>query len=64
MSDEEIIFTINYDLRSSHKNFGTGQKEITLEKNPATDKRTWFITKIVTKYIEFEAVTPAETVIK
>jgi len=64
MSDEKIKFTITYDLRSSYKNFGTGQKEITLEKNPATGKRTWFITKIVTKYKELEGVTPAETVIK
>ena len=64
ISDEKIKFTITYDLQSSNKNFGTGQKEITLKKNPATGKRTWFITKIATKYKEFEAVTPAETVIK
>ncbi|WHY94633.1 hypothetical protein QNK12_14720 [Neobacillus cucumis] len=58
------IFTIIYDLRSSYKNFGSGQKEITFGKNPATGKRTWFITRIVTKYKEFEGVTPVETVIK
>lgn len=64
ISDENVKFTIAYDLISSYKNFGTGQKVITLEKNPETGKRTWFITKIVTKYKEYEGVTPAETVIK
>lgn len=64
INDEKVKFTVTYDLISSYKNFGTGQKEITLEKNPATGKRTWFITKIVTKYKEYEGVTPAETVIK
>jgi hypothetical protein len=64
ISDENVKITIAYDLISSYKNFGTGQKVITLEKNPETGKRTWFITKIVTKYLEYEGVTPAETVIK
>ncbi len=64
VSDEKVKYTITYDLISSYKNFGTGQKMITLEKNPATGKRTWFITQIVTKYKEYEGVTPAETVIK
>ncbi|MDM5227266.1 hypothetical protein QUF73_13745 [Cytobacillus sp. NJ13] len=64
ISDEKVKFTITYDLLSSYKNFGSGQKVITLEKNPETGKRTWFIIQIVTKYNQYEGFTPAETVTK
>lgn len=63
-SDEQVRFSVTYDLVNSFTNFGSGQKVITLEKNPETRLSTWYITKIDTKYNQYEAFTPAETVSK
>lgn len=64
INDKKVKITITYNLISSYKNFGSGKKIITLEKNPQTSMRTWFITHIETKYNPYEGFTPAETIIK
>ncbi len=64
ISDKKLQYTIAYDLLASYANFGTGQKVITVEENPEPYRTNWFITKITTKHNQYEAFTPAETVIK
>lgn len=64
ISDIKVQYTIVYDLIASYKNFGRGQKVITVEQNPELYRTNWFITKIITTYFQNEAVTPAERVIK
>lgn len=64
LSDTKIQYTVVYDLLTSYANFGKGQKVITVEKNPVSYMTNWLITSIVTKYSQWEAFTPAETVIK
>jgi hypothetical protein len=62
VNDNKVIITITYDLLTSYKNFGTGFKFITVEKNPEPYRKNWFISNIRTKYNQYEAFTPAETV--
>ncbi|MBK3495262.1 hypothetical protein JFL43_10440 [Viridibacillus sp. YIM B01967] len=64
ISDTNVQYTIAYDLLTSYANFGTWYKVITVEKNPEPSRTNWFITKILTKYNQEEAFTPAETIIK
>lgn len=64
MSDIKVQYTIAYDLLTSYANFGRGHKVITVETNPEPYTINWFITKIITTYFQYEAVTPAEMVIK
>lgn len=57
-------YTIEYGLYGSNWAWDKkGEKIITVEKNPKRAK-TWYITQIKTKYNEYEAFTPAETVIR
>ena len=64
ISDTKVQYTIAYDLLTSYANFGRGHKVITVETNPEPYSINWFITKIITTYFQYEAITPAETVIK
>jgi hypothetical protein len=64
ISASKIQYTVVYDLLSSYANFGNGQKVITVEKNPVPYMTNWLISSISTKYSQWEAFTPAETVIK
>ncbi|WP_233414544.1 hypothetical protein [Thermaerobacillus caldiproteolyticus] len=64
ISDTKLQFTIAYNLVTSYARLGSGQKVITVEKNPEPYRTNWFITKITTKYNQWEAFAPAETVIK
>lgn len=51
-------------LLTSYAKFGRGQKVITVERNPEPHRTNWLITEILTNYNEWEAFTPAETLIK
>ncbi|MED4586110.1 hypothetical protein P9578_25495 [Brevibacillus choshinensis] len=64
ISDTEAKYTIEYELLTSEGKYGKGQKVVTVKKNPEPFRKNWFITKITTNYNEFEAFTPAETVIR
>lgn len=57
-------YTVKYDLETSYANFGSRQKIITVEKNLEPFREYWFISSITTKYNQYEAITPAETVLK
>jgi hypothetical protein len=63
ISDSKLQYTISYDILTSYTNFGRGQKVITVEKNPEPYRTNWLITKVTTKYNQWEAFTPAETLI-
>ncbi|MFT9820585.1 hypothetical protein [Lysinibacillus sp. NPDC056185] len=64
LSESKMRYTVKYDLETSYANFGSGQKIITVEKNLEPFKEYWFISSITTKYNQWEAFTPAETVLK
>ncbi|WP_232696916.1 hypothetical protein [Brevibacillus daliensis] len=64
ISDTEVQYTIEYELLTSEANYGKGQKVVTVKKNPEPLRKNWFITEITTKFNEYEAFTPAETVIR
>lgn len=63
ISDTKVQYTISYELLTSYANFGYGKKFINVEKN-ADPYTNWFITDITAKYNQWEAFTPAETVIR
>lgn len=64
INDSKIQYTVVYDLLTSYANFGKGKNVITVEKNPVPYMTNWLISSIKTKYSQWEAFTPAETVIK
>lgn len=64
LSEFKMRYTVKYDLWASYGDFGGGQKIITVEKNLEPFKEYWFISSITTKYNQYEAFTPAETVYK
>nr|WP_304220268.1 hypothetical protein [Fredinandcohnia onubensis] len=64
LSESRMRYTVKYDIETSYANFGSGQKIITVEKNLEPFKENWFISSITTKYNQWEAFTPAETVLK
>lgn len=57
-------YTISYDILTSFKKIGKGKKFITVEKNSELGRNNWFISDIKTKDNQWEAFTPAETLIK
>lgn len=61
-SDTTQQFTLAYDLITSYASFGKGHKVITVEKNPEPGRDNWFITKISTTSLPYEAITPAEMI--
>ncbi|WP_226793200.1 hypothetical protein [Bacillus sp. B1-b2] len=64
LSESKIRYTVKYDLWASYGNYGGGQKIIVVEKNLEPLREYWFISSITTKYNQWEAFTPAETVLK
>ncbi|MCR8866879.1 hypothetical protein NQ109_28545 [Priestia megaterium] len=64
LSESKRRYTVKYDLWASYGDFGGGQKIITVEKNLEPFREYWFISSITTKYNQYEAFTPAETVLK
>ncbi|MFK9095543.1 hypothetical protein [Bacillus salipaludis] len=64
LSESKMRYTVKYDLWASYGDFGGGQKIITVEKNLEPFKEYWFISSITTKYNQYEAFTPGETVLK
>lgn len=64
LSESRIRYTVKYDLETSYANFGSRQKIITVEKNLEPFKENWFISSITTKYNQYEAFTPGETILK
>lgn len=64
ISNKKIQYVIAYDLLTSYANFGTSYKVITVKMNPEPYRTNWFISKIQTKNNQYEAFTPAETIIK
>ncbi|USK32550.1 hypothetical protein LIT25_18380 [Bacillus sp. F19] len=64
INDAKMQYTISYDLLTSYANFSKGQKVITIERNPEPYRTNWLITEISTDYNQWEAFTPAETLIK
>ncbi|WP_318615973.1 hypothetical protein [Sporosarcina sp. YIM B06819] len=64
LSESKMRYTVKYDLSASYGDFGGGEKIIIVEKNLEPFKDYWFISSITTKYNEWEAFTPAETVLK
>lgn len=65
MDNGKVRYTIEYDLITSNWKWNKkGQKMITVEKNPNQLFGHWYITEITTLYNEWEAFTPAETVIQ
>jgi len=64
LSESRIRYTVKYDLETSYANFGSRQKIITVEKNLEPFKEYWFISSITTKYNQYEAFTPGETILK
>ncbi|MCM3736784.1 hypothetical protein M3215_13380 [Bacillus cytotoxicus] len=63
-SESRMRYTVKYDLETSYADFGSRQKIITVEKNIEPFREYWFISSITTKYNQWEAFTPAETVLK
>jgi len=64
LSESKMRYTVNYDVETSTQNLVNGQKIIIVEKNLEPFREYWFISSITTKYNEWEAFTPAETVLK
>ncbi|MGN7401897.1 hypothetical protein ACTHO0_18755 [Cytobacillus praedii] len=64
LSESRMRYTVKYDLETSYADFGSGQKILTVEKNLEPFREYWFISSITTKYNQWEAFTPAETVFK
>ena len=64
LSESKMRYTVKYDLWASYGDFGGGQKIIIVEKNLEPFREYWFISSITTKYNQWEAFTPAETVLK
>ncbi|KEK11643.1 hypothetical protein EP18_10815 [Lysinibacillus sphaericus] len=64
VSESKMRCTVKYDLLASYRDFGGGEKIIIVEKNLNPFKEYWFISSITTKYNQWEAFTPAETVLK
>ena len=64
LSESKMRYTVNYDVETSTQNLVSGQKIIIVEKNQEPFREYWFISSIKTKYNEWEAFTPAETVLK
>lgn len=64
LSGSKMRYTVKYDLWASYGDFGGGQKIIIVEKNLEPFREYWFISSIETKYNQWEAFTPAETVLK
>ena len=64
LSESIMRYTVKYDLDKSYANFGSGEKIIIVEKNLEPFREYWFISSITTKYNQWEAFTPAETVLK
>lgn len=64
LSESKMQYTVEYDLWASYGNFGSGQKVIIVEKNLEPFREYWFISSITTIYNQWEAFTPAETVLK
>ena len=64
LNESRMRYTVKYDLKASYANFGSWQKIITVEKNIEPFREYWFISSITTKYNQWEAFTPAETVLK
>ncbi|WP_260871862.1 hypothetical protein [Bacillus sp. X1(2014)] len=64
LSESKMRYTVKYNLWASYGDFGGGQKIITVEKNLEPFKEYWFISSITTKYNQYEAFTPGETVLK
>ncbi|WP_245976804.1 hypothetical protein [Oceanobacillus arenosus] len=63
LSESKMRYTVKYDLWASYGDFGGGQKIIIVEKNLEPFREYWFISSIKTKYNQWEAFTPAETVL-
>lgn len=57
-------YTLSYDILTSYKKLGKGEKIITVEKNPSSGRTNWFISNIKTKKNPWEAYTPAEVITK
>ncbi|ARF16086.1 hypothetical protein [Sporosarcina ureae] len=57
-------FTLVYDVITSYAKLGKGYKVVTVEKNPELGRDNWFITKISTTSLPYEAITPAEIISK
>ncbi|HJF31615.1 MAG TPA: hypothetical protein K8V56_07535 [Sporosarcina psychrophila] len=64
LSESKMRYTVKYDLWASYRDFDSGQKIIIVEKNLEPFREYWFISSITTKYNQWEAFTPAETVLK
>lgn len=64
LNESRMRYTVKYDLETSYEDFGSGQKIIIVEKNLEPFRENWFISSITTKYNQWEAFTPAETVLK
>jgi len=64
LSESKMRYTVKYDVETSTQNLVSGQKIIIVEKNLEPFRENWFISSITTKYNEWEAFTPAETVLK
>ncbi|MEH7110189.1 hypothetical protein [Bacillus sp. JJ1764] len=64
LSESKMRYTVKYNLWASYGDFGGGHKIITVEKNQEPFREYWFISSISTKYNQYEAFTPAETVLK
>lgn len=64
LSESKMRYTVKYDLWASYGDFGGGEKIIIVEKNLEPFQEYWFISSITTKYNQWEAFTPAETVLK
>ncbi|WP_371812513.1 hypothetical protein [Sporosarcina sp. Marseille-Q4063] len=64
LSESKMRYTVKYDLEASYGDFGGGQKIIIVENNLEPFREYWFISSISTKYNQWEAFTPAETVLK
>ena len=64
ISDWKVEYTIKYNLKSSAGIEDSGEKIITVEKNPDEYSSGWYITEIKSKENNCEMYTPAETVIK
>ncbi|MCM3390468.1 hypothetical protein LG296_20930 (plasmid) [Ureibacillus chungkukjangi] len=64
LSESKMKYTVKYDLETSYAHFGSWQKVIIVEKNLEPFREYWFISSITTKYNQWEAFTPAETVLE
>lgn len=64
LSESKMRYIVKYDLETSYAHFGCWQKVIIVEKNLKPFREFWFISSITTKFNQWEAFTPAETVLK